>query len=190
MKSHCLEIFIRIPYIRLSFSLGICIIGLIILGGLYYLSFIKKNEEETNEENPNYSLKIFYEVLLIFYLYYLFHLIQLLKIKGKISHQSHYDKFVDEEKQIPLKFQVTMASIIETVFGLIGLVVIFLGKSFTYAFYQIYIYVAFLIIRAENGKITEAGDYKKLNSFDYVISIIILIATLGCLSFIIIKKNF
>ena len=91
---------------------------------------------------------------------------------------------------MPLKFQVTMAGIIETVFGLIGLVIIFFGKAFAYAFYQIYIYVAFLIIRAQNRKVIVRDQPKKLNDFDYVISIIILIATLGCLSFIIIKKNF
>ena len=186
-----MEILIPISNTKLSFSLCICIFGLIILGGLYYLSFIEKNEEEANEENLNYSLKFFYEVLLIFYLYYFFHLIQLLRIKGKIKYIDEYwHKIYYEEKQLPLKFQVTMAGIIETVFGLIGLVIIFFGKAFAYAFYQIYIYVAFLIIRAQNRKVIVRDQPKKLNDFDYVISIIILIATLGCLSFIIIKKNF
>ena len=185
--------FIHIPYVRLSFSLVICIIGLIILCGLYFLSFIKKNEEEANEDNPNYSLKIFYEVLLIFYLYYFFHLIQLLRLKGKIKYDDDYEDLMKKEHQIPLKFQVTMGCIIETVFGLIGLVIIILGKSFAYAFYQIFIYVAFLIIRADNGKI----DYKspfyklkiKLNVYYYIISIIIILATLVCLCFLIFKKK-
>ena len=182
--------FIKISYLRLSFSFCICVIGLIILGGLYFLSFIKKNEEKTNEENPNDSLKIFYEVLLIFYLYYFFHLIQLFRIKGKIKDYDEFEKLIEKEQQIPLKFQVTMACIIETVFGLIGLVIIFFGKAFAYAFYQIFIYVAFLIIRADNEKMKEFREIKKLNVYDYVISIIILWATLGCLSFIIIKKKF
>lgn len=182
------EKFIQIPNIRLSFSLCICLFGLIILGCLYFLSFIKKNEE-INEENPNYSLKIFYEVLLIFYLYYFFHLIQLLRIKGKIKDEDDFWEIFEKDQQLPLKFQVTMAGLIETVFGLIGLVIIFFGKSFTYAFYQIFIYVAFLIMRADNGKINIEEDIIKLSAYDYVISIIILIATLGCLCFLIIRKN-
>ena len=184
-----IDILIPISNTKLSFSLCICIFGLIILGGLYYLSFIKKNEEEANEENLNYSLKFFYEVLLIFYLYYFFHLIQLLRIKGKIKYIDEYwHKIYYEEKQLPLKFQVTMAGVIETVFGLIGLVIIFFGKAFTYAFYQIFIYVAFLIMRADNGKIDLEDDIIILSAYDYVISIIILIATLGCLCFLIIRK--
>ena len=183
------ENFIPIPYVRLSFSLCICLFGLIILGCLYFLSFIKKNEEEANEENPNYSIKIFYEVLLIFYLYYLFHLIQLLRIKGKIKDYDDLEELIAKDKQIPFKFQVTMAGIIETVFGLIGLAIIFLGKSFVYAFYQIFIYVAFIIMRAETGKIKDEDDVIKLSAYDYVISIIILLATLGCLCFLIIRKN-
>ena len=131
---------------------------MIILCIIYFLSFIKKNEE-TNEENPNYSLKIFYEVLLIFYLYYFFHLIQLLRIKGKITDDQDYNKLWEKDQQYPLKFQVTMACIIETVFGLIGLVIIILGESFAYAFYQIFIYVAFLIIRADIKKIDNEPYY-------------------------------
>ncbi len=191
LKDKDMEKFIKIPYVRLSFSLVICIIGLIILCGLYFLSFIKNNEEEANEENPNYSLKIFYEVLLIFYLYYFFHLIQLLRIKGKVTDGQDFYKLIMKDEQIPSKFQVTMACIIETVFGLIGLVIIILGKSFAYAFYQIFIYVTFLINRADNGKIEENPfNVKiKLNAYDYVISIIILLATLVCLCFLIFKKK-
>ena len=183
------EILIPISNRRLTYSLCICFYGLIILGCFYFLSFIKKNEEEANEESPNYSLKIFYEVLFIFYLYYFFYLNQLIKIKSKIKYINEYwHKIYYEEKQLPLKFQVTMAGIIETVFGLIGLIIIFLGKAFTYAFYQIFIYVAFLIMRADNGKINMKDDTIILSAYDYVISIIILIATLGCLCFLIIKK--
>ena len=181
--------FISIPNIRLSFSLFFCGVGLGILFELYFFSFIKKNEEEANEENLNYSLKFFYEVLLIFYLYYFFHLIQLLRIKGKIKDFDDYYEKLYKDKQYPLRFQVTMAGIIETVFGLIGLVIIFFGKAFTYAFYQIFIYVAFLIMRADNGKIDMEDDIIILSAYDYVISIIILIATLGCLCFLIIRKN-
>ena len=191
LKVEIPEKFIKIPYVRLSFSLVICIIGLIILCGLYFLSFIKKNKEEANEDNPNYSLKIFYEVLLIFYLYYFFHLIQLLRLKGKIKYYDDYDDLMKKEHQIPLKFQVTMACIIETVFGLIGLVIIILGESFTYAFYQIFIYVAFLIIRADDGKIEENPNFPKikLNACDYVVSVIVLLATLVCLCFLMFEKQ-
>jgi len=116
-------------------------------------------------------------------------LIQLLRIKGKIKDYDDFYEKLYKDKQLPLKFQVTMAGIIETVFGLIGLGIIFLGKSFTYAFYQIFIYVAFLIMRADNGKIKDEDDVIKLSAYDYVISIIILLATLGCLCFLIIRKN-
>jgi MFS family permease len=186
-KDEDMEKFIKIPYVRLSFSLVICIIGLIILCGLYFLSFIKKNEEEANEENPNYSLKIFYEVLLIFYLYYFFHLIQLLRIKGKIKDIDEFRNLFKKERQIPFKFQIVMASIIEIVFGLIGLVIIFFGKAFTYAFYQIFIYVAFLIIRADNEKINiEDNEVKiKLNVYDYIISSIMIALTFFCVIFLI-----
>ena len=162
---------------KLGISLGICIIGLIILCIIYFLSFIKKNEE-INEENPNYSLKIFYEVLLIFYLYYFFHLIQLFRIK---------DKLKDYVGDVPKKFQIVMASIIETVFGLIGLVIIFFGKAFAYAFYQIFIYVAFLIIRADIKKIDDEPYYVKikLNVYDYIISSIMIILTIVCVIFLI-----
>ena len=156
---------------KLGISIGICIIGLIILCIIYFLSFIKKNEE-INEENPNYSLKIFYEVLLIFYLYYFFYLIQFIRIKDKLEGYSG---------DVPKKFQIVMASIIETVFGLFGLVIIFFGKAFAYAFYQIFIYVAFLIIRADNEKIKIAVEHdfveKKLNVYDYIISSIIIALT-------------
>ena len=81
-----------------------------------------------------------------------------------------------------------MASIIETVFGLFGLVIIFFGKAFAYALYQIFIYVAFLIIRADNEKISYKECKKKLSVFDYFISIFMLLSTSGCLVFII-KKN-
>jgi hypothetical protein len=159
---------------------------LIILCLIYFLSFIKKNEE-TNEENPNYSLKIFYEVLLIFYLYYFFHLIQLLRIKGKVTDGQDFYKLIMKDEQIPSKFQVTMACIIETVFGLIGLVIIFFGKAFTYAFYQIFIYVAFLIIRADIKKIDNEPYYVKikLNVYDFIISSIMIILTIVCVIFLI-----
>ena len=171
---------------KLGISLAICIIGLIILCIIYFLSFIKKNEE-TNEENPNYSLKIFYEVLLIFYLYYFFHLYQLIKIKGKITDQYDYDELLNKDKQMPLKFQVTMACIFETLFGLIGLVIIFFGKAFAYAFYQIFIYVAFLIIRADIKKIDNEPYYVKikLNVYDFIISSIMIILTIVCVIFLI-----
>ena len=183
--------FIKIPYVRLSFSLVICIIGLIILCGLYFLSFIKKNEEEANEENPNYSLKIFYEVLLIFYLYYFFHLIQLLRIKGKIKDDDEFWELLAKDNQIPFKFQVTMAGLIETVFGLIGLVIIFFGKAFTYAFYQIFIYFAFMVMRVDNGKTKEIPNYPKikLSVFDYIISFIMILLTIGCMIVLIKRKN-
>jgi len=163
--------------IKLDISIGICIIGLITLFIIYSLSFIKKNEE-TNEENPNYSLKIFYEVLLIFYLYYFFHLIQLFRIE---------DKLEDYYGDVPKKFQIVMASIIETVFGLFGLVIIFFGKAFAYAFYQIFIYVAFLIIRADIKKIDNEPYYVKikLNVYDFIISSIMIILTIVCVIFLI-----
>ena len=176
--------FIPIPYIRLSFSLVFCIIGLIILCILYFLCFIKKNNDETNEESPNYLLKIFYEVLLIFYLYYFFHLVQLFRLKNKIK-----DEIYDIKEEIPKKFQIVMASIIETIFGLIGLVIIFFGKSFVYAFYQIYIYIAFLIIRADIGKIENEPYYVsiKLNVYDYIISAIMISLTVGCVIYLLIS---
>ena len=175
--------FIPIPYIRLSFSLVFCIIGLIILCILYFLCFIKKNNDETNEESPNYLLKIFYEVLLIFYLYYFFHLVQLFRLKNKIK-----DEIYDIKEEIPKKFQIVMASIIETIFGLIGLVIIFFGKSFVYAFYQIYIYIAFLIIRVDEGTIESKYVNIKLSVFDYIISSIMILLTIGCLCALIFKK--
>ena len=163
--------------IKLDISIGICIICLITLFIIYSLSFIKKNEE-INEENPNYSLKIFYEVLLIFYLYYFFYLIQLIRIK---------DKLEDYNGDVPKKFQIVMASIIETVFGLFGLVIIFFGKAFAYAFYQIFIYVAFLIIRADIKKIDNEPYYVKikLNVYDFIISSIMIILTIVCVIFLI-----
>ena len=188
VKDYKRDNFINIPNIRLIFSLCICIIGIILLFVFYYKSFIK-NYEETKEENSKYLLKIFYEVLLIFYLYYFFHLIQLLRIKGKIKDIDEFRNLFKKERQIPFKFQIVMASIIETVFGLIGLVIIFFGKAFAYAFYQIFIYVAFLIIRADKKKIKGYHDKIKLSIFDYFISIFMLLSTLVCLGFIIKKKK-
>ena len=168
---------------KLIISLCFCIIGLIILGVIYYFSFIRNNDE-TNEESPNYLLKIFYEVLLIFYLYYFFHLVQLFRLKNKIK-----DEIYDIKGEIPKKFQIVMASIIETIFGLIGLVIIFFGKSFVYAFYQIYIYIAFLIIRADIGKIENEPYYIsiKLNVYDYIISVIMISLTVGCVIYLLIS---
>ena len=116
-------------------------------------------------------------------------MIQLLRIKGKIKDIDEFRNLSKKERQIPFKFQIVMASIIETVFGLIGLVIIFFGKAFAYAFYQIFIYVAFLIIRADKKKIKGYHDKIKLSIFDYFISIFMLLSTLVCLGFIIKKKK-
>ena len=172
--------FIDIPDVRLAFSFLICFLGIIFLFMIYYSSFIK-NYEETKEENSKYLLKIFYEVLLIFYLYYFFHMIQIVGINGEIKNYEDYHSLLIDDRQLPFKFEIVMACIIETLFGLIGLVIIFFGKAFTYAFYQIFIYVAFLIIRADNEKIKIAVEHdfveKKLNVYDYIISSIIIALT-------------
>ena len=105
-------------------------------------------------------------------------MIQLLRIK---------DKLEDYDGDVPKKFQIVMASIIETVFGLIGLVIIFFGKAFAYAFYQIFIYVAFLIIRADIKKIDDEPYYVKikLNVYDFIISSIMIALTIVCVIFLI-----
>ena len=114
---------------------------------------------------------------------------QLIKIKGKITDQYDYDELLNKDKQMPLKFQVTMACIFETLFGLIGLVIIFFGKAFAYAFYQIFIYVAFLIIRADNEKLNVENEGVKikikLNGYDYIISSIMIALTFFCVIFLI-----
>ena len=150
----------------------------------------KKNAEEINEEDPNFLLKIFYEALIVFYMYYFFHLFQLLIKKAKVTDFDEYRKIISKDQQLPLKFQVKMACVFETLFGIIGLGIIFLGKSFTYAFYHIFIYIVFLIIRVENGEIDDRYyDVRvKLSVFDYIISIIMLLLTIVCLCFVAIRK--
>ena len=54
-----------------------------------------------------------------------------------------------EEERVPLKFEKFMAILVEILFGLIGIAVIYFGKAITYGIYQIYIYVAFLIYRKD-----------------------------------------
>ena len=151
---------------------------------MYYIYFkFYKKKWRNKRRKSKLFIKNLYEVLLIFYLYYFFHLIQLLRIK---------DKLKDYVGDVQKKFQIVMASIIETVFGLIGLGIIFFGKAFTYAFYQIFIYVAFLIIRADIKKIDDEPYYVKikLNGYDYIISSIMIVLTIGCvIVFIIVEKN-
>ena len=119
-------------------------------------------------------------------------MIQLLRIKGKIKEKGEINILILNGNPIPLKFQVTMAGIIETIFGLIGLVIIFFGKSFAYAFYQIFIYFAFIIMRADNGKLHSGyfpNNLIKLSAFDYIISFIMILLTIGCMIVLIKRKN-
>ena len=146
---------------------------------MYYIFFKFYKKKWRNKRRKS---KLFIKNFLWSSSYFLFilffFLIQLFRIEDKLD---------DYEGDVPKKFQIVMASIIETVFGLIGLVIIFFGKAFTYAFYQIFIYVAFLIIRADIKKIDDEPYYVKikLNVYDYIISSIMIILTIVCVIFLI-----
>ena len=152
----------------------------------YYIDSIK-NSEESNENNEDENLidikKLLSDALLVFQVYYLFYVIQELVIKykdiGSISLGS----------KIPLIFERNMGIIVELFFGLIGLALIYFGKSITYAVYQLFIYLAFLIYRKQIADFKSNDNEKKFSFIDYIIVSIMMVLTIVCLFFIKKKIN-
>ena len=131
------------------------IFSLIVLIILYYYNYIQ-NEKESNEDKNLINFgKIFYDAFLVFHIYFLFYIIEELKLI--------YTDDLDGESGIPYKFEKRMAIIVELLFGLIGLGVIYLGKAIVYGIYQIFIYVAFLIYR------NDIDDFDDMNNFSFMI---------------------
>ena len=78
-----------------------------------------------------------------------------------------------------------MAIIVEILFGLIGLAAIYFGKSITYAVYNLFIYVAFLIYRKQIADVENQKYIKiKFSVIDYIIVSIMMVLTLICPFFI------
>jgi len=147
----------------------------------YYINSIKNSENENNEDENSIDVKkLFSDALLVFQIYYLFYAIQVLVIKYK-----NLEKLVVLEGRIPFKFERNMAIIVEILFGLIGLAAIYFGKSITYAVYNLFIYVAFLIYRKQIADVENQKYIKiKFSVIDYIIVSIMMVLTLICPFFI------
>ena len=164
----------NITKIKLWLFLFNLIFSLIVLINLYYKNYIQNNESNENTEDKKINLgKIIYDSFLIFHIYFLFYIIEEIVIEYQ-----DLEHLIFHEDGVPLIFEIIMSVLVEILFGLIGLALIYKKKAITYGIYQTFIYVAFLIYRIDIGQYNDS--YSEDNKFiiiDYIISIFMIGAT-------------